>query len=294
MTRNMEETSAEQRLLQSCEILFGSDLTISSAFLDYLQLTGLKTAYRKRVMETHPDRVFRKDREVRQRSSLSFQRVRDAYEILLRFLEYRDRSPYVPRYHPFEKRSDSPQHPAAGPTETRKRHKTPSRENHVRKIRPIVIPDGTSRNTASSNIESFYQGAMPPRILLFGHFLYYSGLTNWRTISRVLIWQRIERPRLGELGYRFGMLCHDDIATILQRKEPLYPFGAMALKMGILDENQLRTLISHQQRLQKKFGKILVEKNLVEQMELQMLLRDFRKHNAEFATAVDYKKSQRI
>ena len=46
---------AEQDLHNACQVLFGADIAVSRGFLDYLQLSGLKSAYRKKALETHPD-----------------------------------------------------------------------------------------------------------------------------------------------------------------------------------------------------------------------------------------------
>jgi hypothetical protein len=109
-------------------------------------------------------------------------------------------------------------------------------------------------NSGYSATEHLYCGPLPHRRLLFGHFLYYSGLANWRTITRILTWQRSERPRIGELGRRYGMLQPGDISLILRNRIPFQPFGQTAMSLGMLSESQIRVLIFHQQRLQKKFG----------------------------------------
>lgn len=96
----------------------------------------------------------------------------------------------------------------------------PSRQHffHAKKIKPITLPTELHRTAVTANTEDLYRGPLPRRPLLFGHFLYYSGLTNWRTIARILTWQRAERPRLGELGRRFGMCRQEDVDTILLEK----------------------------------------------------------------------------
>ena len=53
----MDVIAEEQQLFRSCEILFGSQVSISREFLEYLQPSGLQGAYRKRALETHPDRM---------------------------------------------------------------------------------------------------------------------------------------------------------------------------------------------------------------------------------------------
>ncbi len=50
------ETSI-QELCDACLVLFGPETAVSEAYLKYLRPSGLKTAYRKVALETHPDRA---------------------------------------------------------------------------------------------------------------------------------------------------------------------------------------------------------------------------------------------
>lgn len=275
----MDISNTHRELFRSCEILFGSELHICREFLDYLEVSGVKSAFRKRAMETHPDRQIGKDLPIRLENTALFYTVREAYENLLEFLQEKERS----------KRSPQVSRPAAPFRRTPK----PWQANHNQQkpapppyppIKPIILTDEISRSTRFANTESYYQGAMPHRQLLFGHFLYYSGLANWRTIARILTWQRTERPRLGELGLRFGIFAQEDILTIMHYKKPFSPFGQTAQMLGLLSEQQLKVLIFQQQRLQKKFGAILLEKNLLKDYELQELLYQFECHNDNILT----------
>jgi len=256
----MESAAEMQQLLRSCAILFGSDLHLSREFLEYLQLSGLKGAYRKRALETHPDRLPFKDRLQRKGSNESFHSVRNAYEDLFNFLKTRERDALR------EKLCQA----AASP---------PPFKTGGSPGKSASFFDNIRGNRGYSAIENLYSGPLPHRRLLFGHFLYYSGLANWRTITRILTWQRTERPRIGELGQRYGMLQPGDISLILRNRAPFQPFGQTAMSLGMLSEQQIRVLIFHQQRLQKKFGTILLEKQLVTQQELQQLLYEFSQHN---------------
>ena len=268
----------EQQLLHSCEILFGSQLTISREFLDYLQPSGVKSAYRKRAMETHPDRLAGQGQVPHPLNTLSFPMVQEAYEHLLCFLKARE-----------ERRSRAGSRIPDAAASSVRRQGTQEHPSGNGGPPPPPFRQGTKRaafahkplqDHAATDIERLYQGPLPRRHLRFGRFLYYSGLISWRTIACILTWQRIERPRLGELGHRLGMLRPEDIAFILRNKAPFQPFGQTAKQLGILNEYQLRILIAQQQRLQKKFGTILLEKNIVDQFELQNLLYKFEQHNA--------------
>jgi len=280
----MEYIIEEQQLFQSCQVLFGSQLKISREFLEYLQPSGLKGAYRRRAMETHPDALMAAPPLS---SALvgndHFHRVQQAYEQLSSYLQMKDRRPLPPRGNPPP--PFTPGRADGSPWATgNKGHQTFSSRPAGRPAGQPTCGRQTGWAPDYSPTDNLYDGPLPQRPLLFGHFLYYSGLANWRTIARILTWQRSERPRLGELGQRFGMLRPTDISAILQEKIPLQTFGQTARNLGLLNEAQVRLLLGQQQRLQKKFGTILLEKNLVDRFELQALLRQFERHNATVLT----------
>jgi hypothetical protein len=262
----MNHSSSHHELFTSCRILFGAELQCSREFLDYLQISGVKSAFRRRAMETHPDKLYTNKHSDTAHDGCSFHLVRAAYENLLGFLRDKENH-YSP---PWSEHDHFRQASSQG-------------NGHSRPIRPIILPEEVSSRTGCTTTEYYYHGDLPERVLLFGHFLYYSGLVNWRTVARILTWQRSERPRLGELGLRHGLLDHRDIALILRRRRPPLPFGQTARNLGLLDERQLQLLLARQQHLHKKFGTILLEKNLLKDYELQELLQRFRGHNRSVA-----------
>lgn len=278
----MDGIIEEQQLFRSCEILFGSHLKISREFLDYLQLSGLKGAYRKRALETHPDALVGSGLQSVAESNDKFHRVHKAYEQLFCYLKIKEDHPLQSRFH--QTKNESP----SSPSTARQKNGTEwwSGKNVYQDScspptdGPSPCPHRTRGTPEYSPTENLYCGPLPQRRLLFGHFLYYSGLANWRTITRILTWQRAERPRLGELGCRLGMLRQADVSCILQGKVPFQPFGQTARNFGILNDYQIKVLLCHQQRLQKKFGAILLEKGLINPEELQELLYEFEQHNA--------------
>ena len=278
MRHAMETVAAEKELFRSCEIIFGPELTISREFLDYLQLSGIKSAYRKRAMETHPDRAaLENDRVQRQRHDL-FHSVQEAYENLIAFLDAKEKGYCLPPPARQAPAKAQPPRPAPPKPQRPQQAKPKPGKTHAQ-------TKGGFRNTSGQpsvfwDTESLYQGALPNRRLLFGHFLYYSGLINWRTIIQALIWQRTERPRLGEIGQRFGLLNEEDVVHILRNRPILQPFGQTAMDLGLLSQPQLQMLVAHQKRLQKKFGEFFLEKQILEPSELRTLLQQYQEHNA--------------
>lgn len=253
----------ESPLLQACRELFADDVVISQGFLDYLQPGGLKNAYRKRVRETHPDLLSAPTSG----DIAAFHAVQQAFQILAAYLQERENRSSC--------RSDAEL--ISAPVTPPKVHQS----RILRSIRPILVQSSPPLPLSpAASIDRLYRGELPQRPLLFGHFLYYCGLTTWRTITAVLVQQKIYRPRFGELGTRYGMLHPEDVSRILKTIETRGKiFGEAAMSLGILDEQQVQTLLRYQKHHQKKFGTILVEKKLLTLRELSLLLVLFRRHN---------------
>ncbi|MDD2463860.1 MAG: J domain-containing protein [Desulfobulbus sp.] len=249
----------ELTLLQACRLLFGEEVIIGRDFLDYLQPGGLKSVFRKRARQTHPD-----SRDPSAYGSIEdFHRVQQAFQVLMHYLEQRERQAPV---------ALEPISPAVEP-------EVADFYPSLRTIAPIILDSPHRPRSSPSSIDRLYQGPLPNRPLLFGHYLYYCGLTTWRTITSILVQQQRGRPRCGELGTRCGMLRPEDINRILGAKTSRRPFGEVAVALGILSEQQLLTLLRQQRRQQKKFGILLVEKDLITLRELTLLLTLFRRHN---------------
>lgn len=80
---------AEHALLAACRTLFGEQVSLGPAFLDYLQPSGAKAAFRTQVKQHHPDRFSGAPREIRLRQTERFRDIHQAYSLLSNFLASR-------------------------------------------------------------------------------------------------------------------------------------------------------------------------------------------------------------
>lgn len=286
----MTEVAAEQELYRACRIIFGPDLTVSREFLEYIQFSGVKSAFRKKAMETHPDRLTGHDDLARKRSAHMFHAVQQAYEKLMQYLEAREkgfrfhgRGPSSPatccpaRRSPYQTKPQRGKGPAAkykfsGPGPIRqKKNKTGG--SH---------PEGESQRSFDG--QNLYRGPLPNRQLLFGHYLYYAGQVSWQSVIKALMWQKAQRPRLGEIARERGWLSSDEIFLVLKScAGSSLPFGQQALQQGLLTKAQLLTLLFEQRRQHKKVGEFFVKHNMLTSQQLQVLLDRFQHHNARLA-----------
>jgi len=234
----------EEKLLHACAVLFGTDLAISSPFLDYIQLAGVKSAYRVRAKETHPDVINNKSFSAM--GSTDFLKVRESYEELCHYLQQRQS---------FSMQSSSTSGPREG------------------------AAGASCHRRYGAHYEEKDFSALPPRRLMFGEFLFHSGFCEWRDVFRALTWQRQGRPRLGEIGCNFGWINKQDVCTVFQHLQTGLRFGETAVRIGLLSPQQLERLLRHQTIRQQKIGQFFLQNDLLSSRQLQDVLWHFSRHN---------------
>lgn len=284
----------EQELFYFCRVLFGLEAEVSRDFLNYIQISGLKTAYRRKVRETHPDMAAGRSFLVQRRHADKFLMVQRAYEKLTQFLEERDGKNGASFSSRNEKTVWTPgsRQPAAQEERSKQKFSDRSRFEESRIIKPREA-EGESRKTFASmaNGENWvpgmlFQGTVPARTLLFGHYLYYSGVITWKTIVDALVWQRKQRKRLGEIGCRMGWLTKADIFDIVRDREDILPFGEAAIRRGLLTDRQLLILLNQQKRDARKFGEYFLDQNIMTPTILARQLQEFNDHNLKYSGSV--------
>lgn len=277
---------AESELYRSCRILFGFDLDLSHDFLEYLQLSGIKSAYRNKARETHPDMAATRGELAQARNAVRFTHVQTAYENLLKYLDARENGFRLTasNQRTARKSSQGKKQARQTPPHTMRRTARPTNPFNSQSFnKKNDSAHQTHFNNSCSTADTFYKGVIPQRKLLLGHYLYYSGVINFRNIIQALVWQKTMRPRVGELCLKFGWLTNDDIHLILKHRTFDRPFGRSALNLGLLNVKQVKTILFMQKTLQKKLGEFFIENNILTEQSLEKLLTHHRRHNSLLA-----------
>ena len=239
----------EAALFDACRILFGPELHLNRDFLFYLQPGGAKSAYRSKAKQTHPDRFTEAEKK---HQNILFQDLTSAYKLINTFLEQREKG------HIQSMRSAGPGVRASASTA---------------RTRPSASPAGT-----------FYAGNLPQRHLEFGLYLYYRGYISYQQLIAALVWQRAQRPAIGEIARRWGWLDEASLRHILTARGAFSRFGQRAVKLGVLTPFQVQTLLRYQQNLHKRIGQYFVESNLLDAQDIEKLVEELRAHNQQVAT----------
>jgi curved DNA-binding protein CbpA len=242
------KTVHENSLFEACQLLFGRQVDVSRDFLLYIQSSGIKSAYRKMALQTHPDR-FASEGEDTPDNDL-FIETNQAYELLSDFVNARDRR---------EIRMET----VSAPRQSQDRNSRSKRRRNARKTKK----------------ETFYRGNIPNRGLLFGQYLFYSGKVSWESLIRAIVWQRNQRPRVGEIAMSWNLLSDWQFRLILMKRRPGELLGDAAVRMGLLKQAQVNALLYRQRRIQKPFGEYFLIHNILSRLELKSILTDFIRHN---------------
>ncbi len=254
---------SDKTLFRACRILFGPDVMLNRSFLYYLQPSGISNAFRKRALDTHPDRVAMLDEATRKKCTNLFIEADWAREQLISFCRKRD--------------SGSP------PPARKKRPEaweTTDRQEHRGREHAQQQPQGARQGQSK-----FHSGVVPQRRLFFGEYLYYSGEVPWNAFIKAIVWQRRQRPRFGEIARRWRYLTDSEMRMIMLRKKYCEPIGETAVRTHSLNQFQVNTILFHQMFIQKPIGEYFIEKGHLTKDRVNELLETFRQHNAGFAVA---------
>ncbi|MBN2707162.1 MAG: hypothetical protein JXR89_12085 [Deltaproteobacteria bacterium] len=254
--------SQEEEFFSACRVLFGSDIEVNRDFLAYLQLEGIRRAYLNLAKTTHPDRFPGADLNFLKQKAEFFSRLTGAYDTLSAFIKARSRGVAFAARDRFEKVSPSAKDFVATPRSQR------------------AGGAWTTTGAAGDIFFSSRGGGLPPRHLPLGLFLYYRGYISYQDLARALVWQRSQRPRLGEISRRWGRLSEEEIKVVLRcRDQSAGRFGEKAVALGLLNRFQVDTMIHYQRRRQRPLGRFFVEQGLLPQVMLEKLLLELHDHN---------------
>jgi len=235
----------EKHLLHSCMILFGPEAQITPQFLCYLQPAGVKTAYRRLAMETHPDRSHHigVDEAILEER---FKEVNRAYEQIFSYIREPDR--YILTTPP----------------------------------KSFYRPDRPATKPAAAQHHNTYQGGIPSRRIFIGQYLYYSGVISMRQMWGAVGWQKIQRPRFGDIACKLRWLTPSDIQNILRYRYRGELFGEFALRRGLLSRYQLLVLLGRQKRLQPRIGDYFIERGILFPRKLDAVEAALKEHNRRY------------
>lgn len=231
-------------LLPACQVLFGAEAGLGVGFLESLHEDLVKTVFRRRAFETHPDRAGHAGLDPLV-ATRRFQEVQAAKELLNRYLAERADAPDVV----------TPKAKASPKTGNPSKARTPTVDDY------------------------FWCGRMPDRQLPLGEFLYYCGRISLQTLIGAIHAQRVQRPIFGQIAVQWGYLRATTVSALHARKRAGERLGEAALRLGLLTPYQRDIILGMQRAKQRPFGRYFTDAGLLTEHELREAVRAQHHHN---------------
>lgn len=256
----MLTTASGAEFVRAYQILFNPEDSVfrgpfSMSFFKSLDPSAVKNAFRKKALETHPDRARALGREEVEQADL-FRQVKQAYEVLMPVAENKDIRKPGPGTH---SKNDT----ANEWNPNRKKQETKSKKN-ARDFKPVA---------------SFYHGAIPLHRLRLGHYLYYSGIISWQNLINAVAFQMRAKPRYGEIAVGWKMISRDALMVILSDKTHDGKIGERLRYSGLISDFQHLAILGKQRKHHCLFGEYFVNQGILSQRQLDIALRRAEQHN---------------
>lgn len=243
-------TDAE--VVLACQTLFGNTVNISRDFLHTIQPGRVKSAYRKKAKEHHPDLFAANPVHIQQKQTDRFREIIRAYDVLNLFFLQRE---------------------TGGPRTAPQTTPPPQRKQRDN-------PRAAGQHAAPKDGAAYYRGNLPFEVLQIGQYLYYRGKVTFDALIDSLVWQRKQRPSIGDIAVQWGWLDAGGIQTITRACARPRLFGEKAVELGLLSVFQVNAILLSQQSHQERLGDYFVRNTILTTEELESLVRELKEHNA--------------
>jgi len=123
-------------------------------------------------------------------------------------------------------------------------------------------------------------------VKFFGQYLLDQGAVTTELLLKAVELQDSVNLKFGATAQALNLVTESDVKRIhnAQRVEDAL-FGDMALKLGILNEEQIGQVLKHQQRSHLRIGEALVQVGALTAGDLPRLLEQFREDQALYTTS---------
>jgi hypothetical protein len=108
---------------------------------------------------------------------------------------------------------------------------------------------------------------------LFGRYLLAEGYITLSELTAAILWQRAQRPPVGQIAVDWRILTREQVASILRQKTTAEMFCDHAVRVGLMSGFQRLAVLAKQRRLQKPIGAYFVERGILTQEQVDALAR---------------------
>ncbi|HOO72586.1 MAG TPA: J domain-containing protein [Spirochaetota bacterium] len=270
--------STNTNLINAYSLLFTGSNFSSMEQIYKLNITSLKSAYRDKIKNNHPDRARHLGISEHILSE-RFKQITHAYDELRHFIYTCEGANIA---------SIRNNHSGDNKKHTWFYHKESADGTAYHSANEKEKQSETGESSKNQSDRS--QQHMPKNELPFGQFLLFSGVISLQVLIKAIIWQREQRPTFGSIAREWNLLSLNEIALIFKNRRRNEKFGECALRLGYLNTFQKNAILTRQKNAQKPLGRYFVENNLISPLELELHLVNQKKHNLMAKKNFNHKK----
>ena len=101
---------------------------------------------------------------------------------------------------------------------------------------------------------------------------------------KAVVWQRLQRPRLGDIACKWGWINSTQAMEVARRKKLGTPMGEALVLHGLLSPGQVRSLVWRQRSMQSALGEYFAVRGMLSRRSLEDLYLRNRQHNQAFTS----------
>lgn len=291
---NVMHTINEPDLFNACKVLFGTGVRVDRRFLEYIQMSGLKSAYRKKALDTHPDRFVSMGEEYQRNCADQFREVAEAYEKLSKYLKVRESGDirYAESHRTASTSTSSgngsqggyyrgswgSSHQESATNGFHKEYKKETKSSYESSYSDRYSQRSKSQESFSNGFKkSTYSGnGSGSNGKKEGNGNYYSVSSDNNSNTSSYSYKSSKLPRralrIGEFLYYSGAITWKDlIAALVWQTRQRERIGEIACRWGWLNQTRVLDLLKQRQR-GERLGDVLLRLKLVSPFQLNMLL----------------------
>mgnify|MGYP006290663295 FL=1 len=107
-------------------------------------------------------------------------------------------------------------------------------------------------------------------------------MISWKDLIDAIVWQKKQRPLIGQIARDWNMLSWADIAKVLSTRRPGERFGECSYRQGLINTFQQMALVGRQRRLQQPIGRHFISKGLFSNEDLKGIVDQMNRHNQRY------------
>lgn len=262
----------------------------------YLTKEGLARTFLAKALETHPDRAKDSGRS-RVELTAEFRELETAFKLLTEVLgdqrsmllmpfttdltaEKLERLP-TPEFG----RRRAPRGWQARPTpkllendvaDLASMKETAIRQRLVRKSNQVKANELHAASEEKSGDDPRPERVSPrkDKRFMLGRFLLKSGRITLRQLVDAVLWQRSQRPRVGEIAVEWGIMSRAEVFFVLREKNVEEMFCDVAVRLGFLTPFQRLAILARQRRLQAPIGRYFIEQGILQEVDVEEAARE--------------------